>query len=196
MMGAVGIGIQGNGQAKLSEGVFSLSIEQERLAQEPMLHGIGWLLVDSQFEFADSAAVVFLRHVGATEAAMPLFPIRVLPVKFAQFGDGRVEIAVVAVRISEIVADRSFVWGDVFGFAILCDGLLEFAVLMQDQAKIAVGLPERTPTAHGITLGGLRGNEPSISMQGNAHVVVRVGIVGIASQRLGKGMSGCSILAV
>src|SRR6202023_3607513 len=154
MMGDVGIGIQGNGEAKLPEGFFSLSIEQERLAQEPMLRGIGWLLVDSQVQLADGAAVVFFRHVGAREAAMALFPVRVPAVKFAQFGDGRVEIAVVAVRISEIVADGSFVWGDVFGFAILCDGLIEFAALMQDQTKIAVSFPEGWPQLDGITIGG------------------------------------------
>ena len=32
MMGDVGIGIQNNGEAKLPESFFSLSIEQERLA--------------------------------------------------------------------------------------------------------------------------------------------------------------------
>src|ERR1700719_3949956 len=160
MMGHVGIGIQGNGEAKLPEGFFSLSIEQERLAQEPMLRGIGWLLVDSQLQLADGAGVVFLRHVGASEAAMALFPVRVLAVKFAQFGDGRVEIAMVAVRIPEIVADGSFVWGDVFGFTILRNGLIEFAVLVQDQAKIAVSFPEGRPKLNGITIGGRRGNEP------------------------------------
>ena len=36
---------------------------------------------------------------------MALFPIRVLAVKLGQFGDGRVEIAVVAVCVSQIVAD-------------------------------------------------------------------------------------------
>src|SRR6202011_1316662 len=149
MMGQVGIGIQGNGEAKLPEGFFSLSIEQERLAQEPMLRGIGWLLVDSQVQLADGAAVVFFRHVGAREAAMALFPVRVPAVKFAQLGDGRVEIAGGAVRISEIVADGSFVWGDVFGLAILRDGILEFAVSAQDQAKIAVSFPESTPKVNG-----------------------------------------------
>jgi len=39
-----------------------------------------------------------------------------------------------------------------FGFAILCDGSLEFAVLMQDQAKIAVGFPEGRPKVYGITI--------------------------------------------
>src|ERR1700680_1466560 len=164
MMGDVGIGIQGNGEAKLPEGFFSLAIEQERLAQEPMLRGIGWLLADSQLQLADSAAVVLLRHVGASQAAMALFPVRMLAVKFAQFGDGRVEIAVVAVGISEIVADGSFVWGDVFGFAILRDGLIEFAVLVQDQAKIAVSFPEGRPKVNGITIRTSRGNEPSISL--------------------------------
>src|SRR6202049_2374924 len=164
MMGDVGIGIQGNGEAKLPEGFFSLSIEQERLAQEPMLRGIGWLLVDSQLQPGDSAPVVFLRHEGAREAAMALFPVRVPAVKFAQFGDGRVEIALVAVRISEIVADGSFVWGEVFGFAILRDGLIEFAVPVQDQAKIAVSFPESRPKLNGITIGARRGNEPSISL--------------------------------
>src|ERR1700730_8816476 len=142
MMGDVGIGIQGNGEAKLPEGFFSLSIEQERLAQEPMLRGIGWLLVDSQLQLADSAAVVFLRHEGAREGG----------------------IALVAVRISEIVADGSFLWGEVFGFTILRDGLIEFAVPVQDQAKIAVSFPESRPKLNGVTIGARRGNQPSISL--------------------------------
>ena len=73
---------------------------------------------------------------------MPLLPLGMLAVKFAQFEHGGIEVTLVAIRIAQIVADGSFFGRQALGFAIFGDGLIQLVLFVQDHRKVGMSLPE------------------------------------------------------
>ena len=127
---------------------------------------------------------------------MALLPLGVLAVKLAQFDDGGVEVAFVAISIAQVVADGSFLGRKPLGFAIFGDGLLELVLFVQDERKIGMSFPEGRLQMKGMAIGGDGGGQISIGVQSDAQVVVGIGVIGIAGKRLVEGMNRRGVLSV
>ena len=84
---------------------------------------------------------------------MTAFPLRTLAVEIRKFRDGAIEVFLVAKRISQVVADAGFAGFEALGRAIFCDRLIQLALIVQDDAKIAVRLPEVGTQSEGVAIG-------------------------------------------
>src|ERR1700692_653842 len=98
----------------------------------------------------DGAAVIFLRYVGARQAAVALLPLGMLAIKLAQFEHGGVKVAFVAIRVSQVVADGSFLRRKPPGFAILGNRLVELILFVQSHGQVGMSFPEAGVQANGL----------------------------------------------
>jgi hypothetical protein len=126
-----------------------------------------------------------------------LLPLGMLAVKLAQlFEHGRVKVALVAISVAQVVANGSFLRSETLGLTIFGDGLLELILFVQDQRKVGMGFPEGSVQTNGMAISANGGREVTTGVQGDAQVVVSIGIVGLASQRLIESMHRRTILPI
>ena len=78
---------------------------------------------------------------------MPAFPFRILARQFLKFGDGAVELVLVAVGVAQIVSDARFLWVEALGGAILRNRVFQPTLVVENYAQVAVGFPEIRPQA-------------------------------------------------
>ena len=119
-----------------------------------------------------------------------------LAVKFVQLVDGGVEISLIAVGVAEIVADRGLAGSDALGFAIFVGSLRQIALFMQRQAEIGVSLPKCGAQMNGLLIVGDGARHVPGGVLGDTHIVISVGVAGIAGERLFIGVHRGFILVV
>src|ERR1700691_726348 len=195
-MRGIGIGIEADGEAKLAHAFFQLVIQQESFAEDAVFGGIRGILANRQLQLVDRTAVIFLRHVSVSEATVPLLPLGVLAVKIAQFENRRVEVALVAVGVAQVVANRRFLGRKTLGFPIFGDRFLELVFFVQNQRQIGMSLPEGRVQMKSLAIGGDGGGHVSLGVQGDAQVVVGIHVTGIAGERFDESMNRRAILSI
>ena len=75
---------------------------------------------------------------------MPFLPLRMLAVQLAHFLCRRIKVALIAIRIPQIVADGRFPWSNPLGFPILHDSLrqvITVLLVLMSTLLVAVAVP-------------------------------------------------------
>src|SRR5215831_3191565 len=103
----------------------------------------------SLLQFLHRRVVVVLRHVRAGQASMSLLPLRMLPVEFFHLCDGSVIVALIAIRISEVVPNRGLARRQFLCQSVFRDRLWQVSLFMTDQTEVGMRLPEHGPQLEG-----------------------------------------------
>jgi hypothetical protein len=110
----------------------------------------------------------------------PPSPLRVLAIEILKLGNRAVEVFLIAKRVTQIVTDAGLVGVQALGRAIFRDGLVQLALIVQDDAKIAVRFPEVGAQAESVAIGDGGAAEVSLLTLGNSNIEVDVGVRGRA----------------
>src|SRR5258708_17881110 len=161
-----------------------------------VLGGAVGILADRQSQLAYRAPVIFLRHVGTSQAGMALLPFGMFRVEFAQFVHGGVEVVFIAVSVAQVGANGSFLRREALGFAILGKGFLKLVLFVQNQRQVGVGLPEILIEVNGMAVGVDGGGEVSVGRQGNAQGIISVRLLRMPGEPFHLRMHRLAILAV
>src|SRR5208337_1073527 len=94
------------------------SRKQESLPQDAVLRRSRGIGGDSGLQLANGGGVVALRHVGASQAVVTAFPLRILTIEILELRDSAIEVFLVAKRISQVVADAGFLRVEALGHAV------------------------------------------------------------------------------
>src|SRR6185295_7709416 len=105
--------------------------EQQRLSQITMFFGTIGVLQDCQAELTDGGLIVTLRHERPSQATVSALPAGIQLKQIAEFGDGVVVIAFVAVGVTKVVANHGFLRRKSFGFAVFRNRAIEASQVVQ-----------------------------------------------------------------
>src|SRR5580700_7646692 len=95
--------------------------QKQSLSEVTVFVRTGRILQNSGAELYDRGLVVVLEHEGASQAAVPTLPTGIHAKKFAELSDGGVVIALIAIRVPQIVANHGLIRRQTLGFEIFSD---------------------------------------------------------------------------
>src|SRR5260370_35365373 len=97
-----------------------------------------------------------------------------LPIQLVQLEHSGIVIALVAVGVAQVVADRSFLRSQSLGFLILDNGFSQFILFVQNQRQVGARLPESWIEMNGLPIGADGSGQVSVGIAKELQVVIRV----------------------
>ena len=177
-----GFGIQRNRLAQNVNRFLVLALKQQSLPKNAMLGRSGRIRGNGGPQFTNRGWIIAFRHVSARQAIVPAIPLRTLLEEIFKLRNGAIELFLVAKGISEVVANAGFLWIQTLRGAILRNRFVKFALIVQDNAQVAVSLPEIGTHKDGMAIGDSRAPQIPLIALRNAHVEVDVSV----SRRVGR----------
>src|ERR1700733_9650854 len=113
---------------------------------------------------------------------MSLLPFGMLLVEFAHFEDGGVEVALITVGVSQVVAYGSILRSEPFRITIFDDGFIKLILFVKDQGQVGMSLPERGVETDCPPISVHGAGEIPGGVQSDAQIVISVWIVDIAGE--------------
>src|SRR5208282_12323 len=143
-----------------------------------MFGGSSGIFGDGRAQFSNGGRIVALGHVGAGQAVMTTFPVGVAFVEVLKFVEGAIEIFFVAENVSQVAANAGLIGLETLRGSIFRYCLIELALVVQDDAQIAVGLPEIGAQGEGVAIGDSGAAQVSLVALGDPHIEVDIGVGG------------------
>ena len=113
---------------------------------------------------------------------MSLLPCRSHAIQLAEFGNGCVVIAFIAVCTSQVIANGGLVWRQTLGFAKFCNGIVELALIVEERRQVAMWLPQLRIDLECMAVCRDCPVHIPLGLQGYAQLEIGVGVAAVPNQ--------------